>query len=70
MFILYTESSEEALLKQALEMSMEPGDDSETPGPADTRSTTVDFAMMSEEEQIAYAMRMSMQPDGQYVTTN
>ena len=51
---LVLESNEEVLLKQALEMSMEP--DSETP--------SADFAMMSEDEQIAYAMRMSLQAEG------
>ena len=35
-------------------MSMQP--DSETP--------SADFAMMSEDEQIAYAMRMSLQAEG------
>jgi len=51
------ESSEEALLKQALEMSMQP--DSESPSmPA--HDPAMDFAMMSEEEQIAYAMQMSL----------
>jgi len=51
------ESSEEALLKQALEMSMQP--DSESPAmPA--HDPAMDFAMMSEEEQIAYAMQMSL----------
>ena len=35
-------------------MSMQP--ESETP--------SSDFAMMSEDEQIAYAMRMSLQADG------
>ena len=44
------------MLKQALEMSMQPESVSETP--------SADFAMMSEDEQIAYAMRMSMQTEG------
>ncbi len=50
------ESNEEALLKQALEMSMQPEPAAETP--------STDFAMMSEDEQIAYAMRMSLQAEG------
>ncbi len=53
--LVVSESNEEMLLKQALEMSMQPED--ETP-------PTTDFAMMSEDEQIAYAMRMSMQAEG------
>lgn len=52
--------SEEALLEQALAMSMNPGGGSssameETPIP--------DFSTMTEEEQIAYAMQMSLAPE-------
>ena len=66
-FLMSTETSEEALLKQALDMSMQP--EEETPTPASTTaggggggSTMPDFAMMSEEDQIAYAMQLSMAP--------
>jgi len=49
------DTSEEALLRRALAMSMDEGEAS---------SGEVDLAAMTEEEQIAYAMRMSM-ADGQ-----
>ncbi|XP_050296702.1 26S proteasome non-ATPase regulatory subunit 4 [Anthonomus grandis grandis] len=61
------EPSEEALLERALAMSMEEGS---TKPPATTTTTTttapapkmsVDFANMTEDEQIAFAMQMSMQ---------
>ena len=48
------DTSEEALLQRALAMSMDGGAGGGTP----------DLAAMTEEEQIAYAMRMSM-ADGQ-----
>ena len=49
------------MLKQALEMSMQPSasDDELTSAPS---VVTRDFSMMSEEEQMAYAMQMSMDP--------
>ena len=52
--ILSAADSEEALLEQALAMSMDPDAPSamETPMP--------DLNTMSEEEQIAYAMQMSL----------
>lgn len=50
-------SSEEALLEKALAMSLET-DNSQGVGPT---SSIPDFAMMSEDEQIAYAMQMSLQ---------
>lgn len=49
------EPSEEAMLERALAMSMESGEDS------NLRTPVVDFANMTEEEQIAFAMQMSMQ---------
>lgn len=52
------EPSEEAMLERALAMSMEEGGDSTT-GPA--QQPVVDFANMTEDEQIAFAMQMSMQ---------
>ncbi|XP_033214329.1 26S proteasome non-ATPase regulatory subunit 4 isoform X2 [Belonocnema kinseyi] len=70
--------NEEAMLKRALEMSMEAGEESTpTPTPTPTSETVTtapssgglvpDFARMTEEEQIAFAMQMSMQdqPEGE-----
>jgi len=55
------ETDEELLLKQALEMSMQPtaSDDEQVSAPS---LATRDFSMMSEDEQVAYAMQMSMDP--------
>ncbi|XP_023025366.1 regulatory particle non-ATPase 10 isoform X2 [Leptinotarsa decemlineata] len=50
------EPTEEALLERALAMSMEQGEEQST-----TNSAAVDFANMTEDEQIAFAMQMSMQ---------
>ncbi|KAF5284488.1 hypothetical protein FQA39_LY17023 [Lamprigera yunnana] len=50
------EPNEEALLERALAMSMEEGEVSSS-----SSAPTVDFANMTEEEQIAFAMQMSMQ---------
>lgn len=48
------------MLKQALDMSMQPDDGS---APASAAADPVpDFALMSEEDQIAYAMQLSMAP--------
>ena len=47
------------MLARALEMSMEPGD-SKT-GTTSGASAEPNLAAMTEEEQIEYAMRMSMQ---------
>ena len=58
---IFVENSEDALLKQALEMSMQV----ETPAPApevERRPTPPDFGTMTEEQQIAYAMHMSLAP--------
>uniref|UniRef100_A0A023FEK3 26S proteasome non-ATPase regulatory subunit 4 n=1 Tax=Amblyomma cajennense TaxID=34607 RepID=A0A023FEK3_AMBCJ len=49
-------SSEERLLERALAMSMET-----EPAPAATTSSLPDFSAMTEDEQIAYAMQMSLQ---------
>ncbi|XP_076250311.1 regulatory particle non-ATPase 10 [Rhynchophorus ferrugineus] len=55
------EPTEEAMLERALAMSMEDGGSSAaTATPATTR-VPVDFANMTEDEQIAFAMQMSMQ---------
>lgn len=55
--------NEEAMLKRALAMSLEGAEDS-TPATDDTapcRGNVPDFTNMTEEEQIAFAMQMSMQ---------
>ncbi|XP_018334522.1 26S proteasome non-ATPase regulatory subunit 4 [Agrilus planipennis] len=59
------EPNEEALLERALAMSMEEG---EIPKTAGATQAPVDFANMTEEEQIAFAMQMSMQ-DAQETST-
>jgi len=63
-----TETDEDLLLKQALEMSMQPtaSDDEQTTAPT---IVTRDFSMMSEDEQVAYAMQMSMDPTSVGQTT-
>ncbi|XP_015364535.1 PREDICTED: 26S proteasome non-ATPase regulatory subunit 4 [Diuraphis noxia] len=63
--------TEEAMLERALAMSMETGEDepmvvqegsgASASGPSATTASQVDFNNMSEEEQIAFAMQMSMQ---------
>ena len=61
-------SSEDALLKQALEMSMQPevAAPSETTADSSAAAAAVqaedmpDLSAMSEEEQIAFAMQMSL----------
>jgi len=57
------EPSEEVLLERALAMSMEEGSVSTTTTTtaAPAASVPVDFANMTEDEQIAFAMQMSMQ---------
>lgn len=50
------EPNEEAMLERALAMSMETSDDTTA-----NQQPVVDFANMTEEEQIAFAMQMSMQ---------
>lgn len=50
------EPNEEAMLERALAMSMEEGEATTTQA-----APTVDFANMTEDEQIAFAMQMSMQ---------
>lgn len=52
------EPSEEAMLERALAMSME--EDAADPASA-AAAPSVDFANMTEDEQIAFAMQMSMQ---------
>lgn len=55
--------NEEVMLKRALAMSLEGAEDSSstTDNTAPTAGTVPDFARMTEEEQIAFAMQMSMQ---------
>ena len=53
-------TNEEALLEQAINMSMVQEPTEQTP-------SVPDFASMSEEEQITYAMQMSLQNSGKNV---
>lgn len=54
--------NEEAMLKRALAMSLEGTEEvSSVPETNPTSNQVPDFARMSEEEQIAFAMQMSMQ---------
>lgn len=55
--------NEEAMLKRALAMSLEAADEvaNVTEAPPPSTDNIPDFARMSEEEQIAFAMQMSMQ---------
>lgn len=48
------------MLEQALQMSMDVG----AGGASGARATVPDFTAMTEEEQIAYAMQMSMAEGG------
>ena len=57
--ILVPAPEDEAMLARALEMSMEPEGSKNSANKAD--SAEPNLAAMTEEEQIAYAMRMSMQ---------
>lgn len=56
-------SNEEAMLKRALAMSLEGSEESSvaTESTAPSSGSVPDFAHMTEEEQIAFAMQMSMQ---------
>lgn len=63
MCVCVSDTNEEALLKQALEMSMaqESGEgEGEGEVSGQTSATLPDLAAMSEEDQIAYALQMSM----------
>ena len=59
LFLLAPAPEDEAMLARALEMSMEPGDSKSDPSAG--ASAEPNLAAMTEEEQIEYAMRMSMQ---------
>lgn len=58
-------TNEEAMLKRALAMSLEGAEETTSTtaenNTAPTSANIPDFANMSEEEQIAFAMQMSMQ---------
>ena len=54
-------NTEEALLEKALAMSLEPDEARTGANPSAIISAEPDFATMTEEEQIAYAMQMSLQ---------
>ena len=58
-FLLVPAPEDEAMLARALEMSMEPEGSKNSANKA--VSAEPNLAAMTEEEQIAYAMRMSMQ---------
>lgn len=70
-FLIIIAPTEEALLERALAMSMETGEDepmivqegssNSASAAADIASSQMDFNNMTEEEQIAFAMQMSMQ---------
>ena len=63
------DTNEEAMLARALQMSVEGGEESEAPAPATPAPAAApapadageDLGMMTEEQQIEYAMRLSMQ---------
>ena len=67
-YLLVPAPEDEAMLARALEMSMEPG----KPKSSATSGVSVEpnLAAMTEEEQIEYAMRMSMQVHNNSVLTN
>jgi hypothetical protein len=52
---LFVAPNEEAMLERALAMSLEGGEEEQS------TPAVPDFARMTEEEQIAFAMQMSMQ---------
>jgi len=62
--------NEEAMLKRALAMSLEGADESTAAADNTTpcRGNVPDFTNMTEEEQIAFAMQMSMQDQRKSVT--
>lgn len=61
--------NEEAMLKRALAMSLEGAEDSATTTDttAPCRANVPDFTNMTEEEQIAFAMQMSMQDQRKFL---
>jgi len=63
--------NEEAMLKRALAMSLEGNEETPAPTERTTPSTASvpDFSHMTEEEQIAFAMQMSMQDQQEIETT-
>jgi len=64
--------NEEAMLKRALAMSLEGADDTTaaSDNTAPSRSNVPDFTNMTEEEQIAFAMQMSMQDQRKFLIDN
>lgn len=57
--VIKESDSEEASLERALAMSVEGGESAQPPSPHHSQMT--DFSHMTEEEQIAFAMQMSLQ---------
>lgn len=64
LFIINLAPSEEALLERALAMSLEGQEDSLAMSP---HTQSPDISHMTEEEQIAFAMQMSMQDTREYI---
>lgn len=67
--MLFTESNEEKMLEKALAMSMDSTAASASAGASSTpanvsRPLDPDFSNMTEDEQIAYAMQMSLHDSG------
>lgn len=64
-------STEDVLLERALAMSMDhqPSHAAPAPPPPAASAAYPDFATMTEEEQIAYAMQMSMQETRRFFQT-
>lgn len=59
--------SEEALLERALAMSMETDEGENSPSAAAVVDAVPDFSRMTEEEQIIFAMQMSMQDASKFL---
>ena len=60
-YLLVPAPEDEAMLARALEMSMEPGESKSSASTGARAPVEPNLAAMTEEEQIEYAMRMSMQ---------
>lgn len=58
----YSASVEEEMLEKALGASLNPDDS--VPQSSNPTPVEMDFASMSEDEQVAYAVRLSMQNSG------
>jgi hypothetical protein len=65
-FLLFLENPEDALLQQALAMSLSQQSGGTT---TTTSAATADVSAMTEEEQLEYALRMSLAQSGQTGST-